>query len=566
MTSRSVLAALSVMVTTSLAVAGCSGQVKTTQNNPGDQSGPVNSAGTDKMIETLTLPAEVADNVAGIENYNPWAPNTTSKNYFYEPLMIRSSVNCEVVPWLATEYKWDSASQIHFTIREGVKWSDGQPLTAEDVAFSLNLRKQYPALDDIGLWNDTFGAHADTVTAEGNTVTIKFSGNAAAKFDSLITTKIIPKHVWEKVGDPSKYVEKKPVGSGPFQVKSYNGRKLVLERRDDYWQAEKVKVKNLVLEGNYDATNAALKLTAGQLDAYWGEIPNPKVSFADKNPNLNHFWYAPAGSTVLTPNTEKAPFNDAAFREAYSQGLDKNQMSAKATYSVMKPASQTGLKLPYAENLMPDSLKGKETVLADDKAKANQMLDAAGYKVGSDGFRTTRDGKPLTIEFSVQAGWIDYQAAADVIVRDLKAMKLNAKVQTSPPDAVDLKKKQGDFDMMLEYLNGACEVARNLGSKLASDQIPTKTTVMSNVERWKDPKTDAIVKELSGATDPAEQKKLVGELVDIMMTRYPVTPLFYAPARMIYRTDKAVGWPSEEDPYATNSDMLLIMTHLKSAK
>ncbi|HSN42592.1 MAG TPA: ABC transporter substrate-binding protein [Propionibacteriaceae bacterium] len=545
----------------------CSGQVGTTQNKT-DTGGSTssNSAGTDAMIATLTLPAEVADNVAGIENYNPFAPNKTSGNYFYEPLMIRSSMNCEVVPWLATESVWEGATKITFTIRDGVKWADGQPLTAEDVAFTLNLKKEYAAIDDIGLWTDSFGAKAKSVTVDGNKVIIEFTGNAAAKYDSLITAKILPKHVWESVGDPVKYIEKKPVGTGPFAVKSYNGRKLVLERRPEYWQADKVKVSSLVIEGNYDATNAALKLSSGALDAYWGEIPNPAVSFQAKNPSLNHFWYAPAGSTVLTPNTSKAPFNDDAFRAAYSQGIDKEQLSAKATYGVMKPASQTGLKLPYAKTLLPDKYANDEAVLPLDLAKANQMLDDAGYKVGDNDVRTNKDGSPLKVEFTVQAGWIDYQAAADVIVRNLKDMKLDALVVTSPPEAVDLKKKQGDFDMMLEYLHGGCEVARNLGSKLSSDQIPTKTTVFSNVERWNDPATDEIVKKLSGSTDPAEQKELVGQLVETMMTRYPVTPLFYAPARMIYRTDKAVGWPSEENPYATNSEMLLIMTKLKSAK
>ncbi|HEY3407312.1 MAG TPA: ABC transporter substrate-binding protein, partial [Propionicimonas sp.] len=100
----------------------------------------------------------------------------------------------------------------------------------------------------------------------------------------------------------------------------------------------------------------------------------------------------------------------------------------------------------------------------------------------------------------------------------------------------------------------------------SSNLFPTKTEVRSNVGRYSNPTTDAIVAKLSGSTDPAEQKSLVGQLVDVMVTQAPVTPLFYAPARMIYRTDKAVGWPSEANPYATNSEMLMIMTRLKSAK
>ncbi|MGP9612672.1 ABC transporter substrate-binding protein [Brachybacterium sp. AOP42-B2-9] len=536
--------------------AACSGKIQTNQGGGGGASGD----GT--TIPQLTFPSEVAENVAGIKNFNPLSPNATSRTYFYEPLMIRSSMNCEIVPWLATEFEWASETTLIFTVRDGVTWSDGEPFTAEDIAFTLNLKKEFPGADDIGLWNETFGAPAESVTAEGSTVTIEFSGLAAAKFDSLITAKIFPQHVWGEVGDPVEYVDEEPVGTGPFTVGSYNGRQLVLARREDYWQADKVAVQELVLEGNYDATNAALKLAAGDLDAYWGEIPNPEQAFASKDPELNHFWYAPAGSTVLTFNLTKAPFDDVAFREAISQGIDKDEISAKSTYGVMAPASQTGLKLPYAENLLPEAYAGQDTVIPFDTAKAEEMLDAAGYAKGADGFRTLTDGTAFAPKFMVQAGWIDYQAAADVVVRNLQTMGINASVQTSPPEAVDQHKKDGEFDLLLEYLHGGCEVARNLGSKLSSDQVPTADTVFANVGRWIDPETDEIVAELSGETDPEAQKELTGKLVEVMMTQFPVTTLFYAPARMIYRTDKAEGWPSEEDPYGTNSEMLMIMTRL----
>ncbi len=118
--------------------------------------------------------------------------------------------------------------------------------------------------------------------------------------------------------------------------------------------------------------------------------------------------------------------------------------------------------------------------------------------------------------------------------------------------------------MVLEYLHGGCEFARGLGVKLASNQIPTKTDVLSNVERWRDPATDATVADLSAATDEATIKADVGKLVDTMMTQFPVTSLIYAPSRIIYRTDKATGWPSEADPFAQPADdRLLILTHLK---
>ncbi|MFC7490158.1 MULTISPECIES: ABC transporter substrate-binding protein [unclassified Knoellia] len=523
------------------------------------------------MIAQLTFPSDAPAAMGGLVDYNPYAVNALTKTWLYEPLMVRNGISCEVTPWLATDFTWGGqASTLDFTIRDGVKWSDGKPLTAKDVAFTLNLAKQYPAIDRAGIWKPVFGAPAKTITAEGTKVKIVFEGNAAPKFDELIKLQILPEHVYGKVGDVTKYIDKAPVGSGPFKVDKYNGRRLELVRRADYWQADKIKVQKLVLEGNYEASQAALKLQSGQLDAYWGEIPNPKRAFVDSDPKKNHLYYPPNGMTVLSPNVQKAPFDDAKFREAIAPALNREEISEKATYGIMKPASQTGLKLPAAVKLLPEKYAangGADTVIPFDAGKANQLLDAAGYTKGGDGKRQTPDGQPINLTFSVQAGFIDYQSMAEVITRNLNSVGVTTKITATAPESVDAQKKSGDFGLVLEYLHGGCENAKNIGGKLASDQIPTKTEILPNVERWSDPTTDATVKELSGTVDEAKQKELVGSLVETMMTEYPVIPLIYAPARILYRTDKAVGWPSEEDPYAQpQDDRLLILTRLRPAK
>ncbi|GAA3721154.1 ABC transporter substrate-binding protein [Terrabacter ginsenosidimutans] len=540
-----------------LALTGCAGSAAQKDSK----------ASADGMIAQLTFPSEADAAVGGLVNYNPNSPKPLTATWLYEPLIVRNSLTCEETPWLATKSTWEGGTKLTFDIRDGVKWSDGQAFTAKDVAFTFNLMKQYPAFDKAGVWNDTFGAPAKSVTAQGNQVVFEFTGNAAPKYDGIISTKMLPEHVYSKVGDPTKYVDKTPVSTGPYKVGSYNGRRLVLERRADYWQADKVKVQKIVLEGQYDAAQAALKLRAGQLDAYYGEVPNPKKTFVDADPKNNHFYYAPNGMTVLTGNDEKAPFSDVKFREAISYAMNKQDMSLKATYGVMKPASQTGLKLPSMASLVPAEYSGEDTVMPFDMAKANQLLDAAGYKKGADGKRTNPDGSPLAVNFSVQAGFIDYQAIADVVVKGLNDAGVSAKVTASAPDSVDGQKKTGDFQLMLEYLHGGCELAKNIGAKLSSTQIPTKTDIFPNVQRFKDPAVDAAVTKLASDTDKEAQKTDLAPLVETMMTKYPVTALIYAPARILYRTDKAVGWPSEENAYANpQDDKLLVLTHLTAPK
>jgi peptide/nickel transport system substrate-binding protein len=516
------------------------------------------------MVTRLLLSSEVESTVGNLANYNPYSPTPLTNRWLFEPLIIRNGMTCVETPWLATKATWEGATKLTLAIRQGVKWSDGKDFSAKDVAFTFNLAKKYPAMDKGGIWTSTFGAPATSVVAEGNNVVLTFSGNAAAKYDAVIGTNILSEHVYSTVGDPTKYVDKKPVSTGPYKIGSYNGRRLVLKRRADYWQADKIKVDELAQEGTFDAAAAAMKLKAGQLDAYWGDIPNPQKTFVDANPKVNHFWYAPNGITVLTGNTEKAPFKDQKFREAVSYAMDKSDISLKATYGIMKPASQSGLKLPSMKAYLPDALASKDTVIPFDVAKANSLLDAAGYKKGADGKRTYPDGSKLAVTFTVQAGWIDYQAMADVVVKGFNSAGIDANVVASAPDSVDALKKSGDFQMLFEYLHGGCEFVKGIGAKLASNQIPTAQTILPNVQRWKNAADDAAVAALSGSTTDVQRKKYVGQLVNSMMTQFPVTSLIYAPTRVIYRTDKAVGWPSEADPYADPAgNPLLIITHLR---
>ena len=354
------------------------------------------------------------------------------------------------------------------------------------------------------------------------------------------------------------------MATGPFAVGSYNGRRLELVRRPDYWQADLIKVEKLVLEGNYDANQAALKLRSGGLDFYAGELPNPQKTFVEADPENNHFWYAPNGSTVLAPNLTKAPFNDVRFREALAYGVDKQAASLKATYGIMGVASQSGLPLPAKKGMLPPGYPPERTFIPYDPARANQLLDEAGYARGPDGQRRNPDGSPIDLIFSVQAGFIDYEATADEVVANLRELGLTIRANKAQPDSVDGQKKTGDFDMMLGYMGAGCDYANSMGAPLNTARIPTTTEIKDNIGRFSDPEVDAALRDLTATTDPARTRELVGVLVNTMMTQFPVIPLFYAPARMIYRTDKAVGWPNADDPYVNPDNPRLWMTRLSA--
>ena len=190
------------------------------------------------------------------KNFNPFSPNKLEgTSYMYEPLYLINSLNGEETPWLATSYEWQDNQTLVMDIRSGAKWSDGEPFSAKDVAFTFNLLKKNSALDTNGLWN-----YLSSVEAGDKKVTFKYQEPAVPTFTQVAMTPIVPAHVWSGIENPVKSTNDNPVSTGPYTLDSFNKNQYTLKKNPDYWQADKVKVSRLdfpALSGNEDRATQA---------------------------------------------------------------------------------------------------------------------------------------------------------------------------------------------------------------------------------------------------------------------------------------------------------------------
>jgi len=552
--TRTRMAASAALVSALLATSACA--------NIGLTPAPAAEEG---MIAEIRMPSEAAGSVQGILNYNWLSPNATVQTWLFEPLMIRDRFTCEAIPWLATSYEWPTPDRMVLTLREGVQWSDGEPFTADDVVYTFMVGKEFPAADRAGIWGEYFGAPAENVRAlDDHTVEIQFSGAAVPKTDGILSTmKILPEHIYAEQGDPTLFVDTVGVATGPFVPKDYNGRRLILERNPNYWNADEVKIQRISMEGQYDANSGALKLRGGALDLYRGDIPNPNRSVVAPDPENAHFFYPPDATTVIALNNERPVLDDPKFREGFAYAIDREAITERATYGIMEPASQSMLLLPYQEQDIPEKWRGKETIPYDPD-KANELLDAAGYEKNADGWRVDDEGRPLSFVFSVQAGWMDIIAMADVVVRNAKDVGVQVKMVTTDPNAVDGMQRSGNFDMVVDFVGGGCQRSRDLGARLQSSQISHDKELLLNRARYSNPEIDALIDEWANVTDPARAKEIEERVIDVFMTEFPYIALQYAPSRLIYRTENAVGWPSEDDPYPVDQ-LIRLASELRPA-
>src|SRR3989440_8586526 len=238
---------LSLVVLFSMIFVACGGG--TSQNNQ-----------TKHILKVAAQSYDFAQSGFNIYNGHPNA----GLGLMYETLYFVNVNDGSFTPMLATNYSWNSDNtQVTFTIRQNVKWNDGKPFTANDVAFTFNTMKQYPAADTNGVWS-----YLSSVTSsDANTVVMTFQ---KAYPPELVTIAghvyIIPQHVFASAGDPTKYLTDKPVGTGPFTLTKYQPSLAVYDKNPSYWQADKVKVDQVQFPEYKDNSTLALALPRGDID------------------------------------------------------------------------------------------------------------------------------------------------------------------------------------------------------------------------------------------------------------------------------------------------------------
>src|ERR1700723_1358633 len=196
-------------VTLAGALAACSG---------GAGGGAGGSGGGGPAAKTAPLPISNENGALWTCDFSPFNGSDTllSVGLVYETLdYVNPLQDGKVTPMLASAYSWGAGDKsLTFTIRSGVKFSNGTPLTAKDVAYTFNLLKKYPALDLPGVWSVL-----SSVTAAGtDQVTMDFSAPAGPWFYYIPDqVPIVSQAIWSKVANPVASPDKDPVGTGPYK-------------------------------------------------------------------------------------------------------------------------------------------------------------------------------------------------------------------------------------------------------------------------------------------------------------------------------------------------------------
>lgn len=482
-----------------------------------------------------------------------FSPYSASSNYgaqgmIYETLLFFNRMDGSVKPWLASSYQISAdARSVTFHLRTDVKWSDGQAFSADDVVFTLNMLKQYPGADTNGLWQtlkDVQATNSSTVVVDLKTAFSPILWYLAGQ------TYIVSKHLWSTVGDPAKYADNNPVGTGPFKLKSFSPQLIDLTKNTQYWQPGKPAVNEIRYPSFDSNTSAELLLKRKEVDWTGLYTPNIQQTYVAQDPTHNRYWFPNRNIVMLYLNTAKAPFNQLAVRQALSSAINRNDLYKVAESGYEPVASPTGLVLPANKsNLDPAYANASFT---QDAAKSQQLLNGAGFTKGSDGIYVDKSGKKLSFTIDVVTGWTDWVTEDQIIASNLKAIGISATVNALSYNAYYSALQMGTFDMAISWTNPGPTPFYLYNSLLNSQNTAALgKAAASNFERWSDPATDQYLAQYATSADPNVQQQALDGLEKVMVEQLPSIPLVFGATWYEYSTSNFTGWPDTTNAYAS---------------
>ncbi|GAA4928450.1 ABC transporter substrate-binding protein [Actinoplanes utahensis] len=509
------------------------------------------------------------------ENNNPFIGSSSATNLgyrwmIYEPLGQWNNTKPDqpLKPWLASEITWSADwKTVDLTIRDGATWSDGKPVTAEDVVFTHTMIRD----SKDGALN-IYAIPYDQITAEGNKVKMTFKSSQFTTHHKLIgQTPTVPKHIWSTIADPATDTIKTPVGSGPYKLKTWSQTGIILEARDSgYWQ-ELPKVKELRYTSYSGNDTTLTALASGQAEWSFVFIPDYEQTFIAKDP-ANHKVTAPGvlGIHGLYINTTRKPFDDPKLRQAMNMVVNRADIfkQAEAGYFHPEIKSVTGLPDGAGDPYITDEYKGK--TFSVDVEGAKTLLTGAGYKLEGDVLKD-KTGKPVTIKLTAPAPWSDYQTSLEIIKDNFAKIGIAATVEKPNQNVWDTNVQKGDFDATMRWTNGGSTPFDIYQTAMDGDLYkPIGTTAQQgNFGRFQSPEATAALKAYSNATDDAARKTALATLQKIFVEQAPMLPVGADNVGAAYSTKKWVGWPTAEDSYApgqpTQAGALMVVLNLKPA-
>ncbi|WP_344582750.1 ABC transporter substrate-binding protein [Nonomuraea roseoviolacea] len=484
-----------------------------------------------------------------VDSMNPFLAvrlvSTSIHRWMYGFLTVPDSKTLQPSPDLAES--WTSSSDgltWTFKIRQA-KWSDGQPITADDAAWTFN---KIMTDDAAKTANGPAVENFESVTANGQDLVIKLKAPQASILDNPIP--IMPKHVWEKVTDLANYeADTYPtVSSGPYiAVEHKKDQYVKLKANPDYWRGKpKIDELQVIFYDNPQAAIAGLK--KGDIDLI-GRLAPPEFQAIQNDPNIVAWNNQGRRAAYLEVNpgattTDNKPvgdghpaLKDVKVRQALHYAIDKQKLAAEVQGGLAKPADGSIVPPMYKDFFWEAS---GDTKVTYDPAKANKILDDAGYKKGADGVRTMPDGKKkLEFRFTIHADTPIEDKLGEYLTGFFK--EIGVTLTTVKLDSSKFSEETGvtgNYDIAISGWSVNPDPEEVLATHLCSRRPTPKGEGGGTESFYCDPTYEKLYQEQLKELDRAKRADLIKQMQERLYTEAPIIAIYYTNDLEGYRKDR----------------------------
>ena len=499
-----------------------------------------------------------------IDSANPFTGVVASAYEIYQmeypTLLSYSAKDFGIAPGLAESWK-ESADHTTWTykLRAGLKWSDGQPLTARDAAYTFNriLNGEYEKTN--------YGSYTDNISkaeAPDDTTLVLTVKKPSPIMEKLIVY-ILPEHIWSKIDEKAVASYKNEgtpdaptVGAGPYvMIERKVGQFIRMQANPNFYKGKPaVDEIDFKIYKNGDALGQALK--KGEIDFADSLEANVYASLAGA-PGVTQVPAQYSGFDELAFNTGAAlddgtPIGDGnpllkdkSLRAALGWAIDRKTLVDKVLGGTGSVGSTIIPPIYALQHLDPAN------PVTYDPGKAKSLLDAAGYKVGSDGVRVDSKGNRLSFRLFSRADSPTSQKSVQFIQGYLAAVGVETTTKVVSTDALTELIGQGKYDMFewgwVVEPDPNYQLSTFTCANRSYKQAGTITANLSD-SFYCNPAYDALFAQQSTETDHQKRTDLVNQMQQMLYDDAPYIITYYYDDLEAYRSDRFTGFVPQPDP------------------
>ena len=472
----------------------------------------------------------------------PRGPGSSKVGMIFDSLVERDEIG--IIPWLAESWNVSSnGTEYTFNLREGIKWSDGTPLTASDIKFTFDYEQE-----NVPVSGGIEAGVVDKVqVVDSDTVKFVLSQPVSTFLYKLTGFKIIPEHIYKNVPDPVSFLDSKAVtGSGPFLLDEYNKEHGTYRfvTNDKFWGPDTA-VKSVEF---IPVSDSLIAFEQGEID-FTGISPDILDRFTS-DPDVRVVQQPAFWGYQFYFNMKKCPeLKDRRIRQAFAYAIDREELVEK----IARGAGKAGKMGILSEDHIWYNSDQPEYGYNPDKAGA--LLDEAGWTdTDGDGIRD-KNGEKLSYVLSLGSGEV---RIGELIKERLSETGIAVQVKALESKSRDANLRNGDFELLISGFGGWGRDADYLRTRYCDTDSQAGISVSSGaaVYGYHNETLNALgARELQEADD-GKRMEIVYNMQTVLAEDVPVIPLYYTTSYDAWRISKYDGWMNMYDHHARTHSIL----------